>query len=180
MILSAAQTFPAQTARGEAISSAFEDQFAQEILKSDKLRVTILIGAVSSFCVALLVLALFAFDQFQQTFHGRFPRFLLTFLTFFSITLVCLLIERRLIFRRVQVRGNASALLQYLSAFVETSIPSIVLIVGVGFLGPVYTLFTPAPFVYPLFIVLSALRLNARLCVFTGAVAGIEYGLLSM
>src|SRR5690349_7796693 len=48
------------------------------------------------------------------------------------------------------------------------------------FLGPIYTLFTPAAFLYPLFISLSALRLNVRLCVFTGAVAGIEYTLLAL
>jgi adenylate cyclase len=180
MTVSAAQMFSSQPTREKAISSAFDDQFAQEILKSDKLRVTILIGAIISFCVALLLLSLFAFEQFQQTFHGRFPRFLFTFLAFFFITLSCLLVERWFIVRRVKERGKASNLLQYLSAFIETSIPSIGLIVGIQFLGPVYTLFTPAPFVYPLFIVLSALRLNSKLCVFTGAVAALEYSLISL
>ena len=40
-------------------------------------------------------------------------------------------------------------------------------------------MFTPAAFIYPLFISLSALRLNVRLCIFTGAVAGLEYTLLA-
>jgi hypothetical protein len=35
-------------------------------------------------------------------------------------------------------------------------------------------------FVYALFISLSALRLNVRLCIFTGAVAGVEYALLAV
>jgi adenylate cyclase len=170
----------AQSAREDAISTAFDDEFGQEILKSDKLRVTILMGAVCSFVVILLVLALLEFDQFQQTFHGNFQKFLLTFLGFFGVTIVCLGIERRLIVRRVAQRAKASTLLQYLSAFFETSIPSVGIIVGAQFLGPVYTLFTPAPFVYPLFIVLSALRLNSRLCIFTGAVAGIEYSVVSL
>jgi adenylate cyclase len=65
--------------------------------------------------------------------------------------------------------------LQYLSAFIETSIPTVGLVIGSLFLGPIYTLFTPAVFAYPLLIVLSALRLNFRLCVFTGAVAFLEY-----
>jgi len=63
---------------------------------------------------------------------------------------------------------------------VETSIPSAGMLVGSFFLGPIYTLFTPAPFIYPLFISLSALRLNVRLCIFTGFVAGLEYSLLAM
>jgi adenylate cyclase len=180
MNLSAAQIFSTQPPRKHAISSAFEDQFGQEILKSDKLRVTILIGAICSFCLALLLLSLFGLQQFQETFHGRYPRFLLTFLTFFAIALACLLIERHLIVHRLEERGKASPLLQYLSAFIETSLPSIGVIVGIQFLGPIYALFTPAPFVYPLFIVLSALRLNSRLCVFTGAVAGIEYSIISL
>jgi adenylate cyclase len=54
------------------------------------------------------------------------------------------------------------------------------MIVGSMFVGPIYALFTPAVFVYPIFIVLSALRLNLRLCVFTGAVAGIEYSALAL
>ncbi len=37
-----------------------------------------------------------------------------------------------------------------------------------------------AALLYPVFIVLSALRLNARLCVFTGAVAAIEYSTLAL
>jgi adenylate cyclase len=54
------------------------------------------------------------------------------------------------------------------------------MIVGSMFLGPIYTLFTPAAFLYPLFISLSALRLDVRLCIFTGAVAGLEYTLLAL
>src|SRR5262249_23394705 len=72
------------------------------------------------------------------------------------------------------------ATLKYLSAFVETSIPTAGMIVGSLFLGPIYTLFTPSAFIYPLFISLSALRLNVRLCIFTGAVAGVEYTLLAL
>ena len=51
---------------------------------------------------------------------------------------------------------------------VETSIPTAGMMIGSTFLGPIYTLFTPAAFRYPLFISLSALRLNVRLCIFTG------------
>src|SRR6185503_16045839 len=47
------------------------------------------------------------------------------------------------------------------------------------FMPPIYALYTPAPFVYGLLIVLSTLRLNFKLCVFTGAVAMVEYILIS-
>ena len=54
------------------------------------------------------------------------------------------------------------------------------MIVGALFLGPIYALFTPAAFIYPLFISLLALRFDVRLCIFTGAVAGLEYSLLAI
>ena len=60
------------------------------------------------------------------------------------------------------------------------SIPTAGIVIGSFFLGPIYTLFTPAAFIYPFFISLSALRLNVRLCIFTGAVAGLEYSLLAV
>jgi adenylate cyclase len=41
-------------------------------------------------------------------------------------------------------------------------------------------LLTPAPFVYPLLIVLSTLRLDFKLCVFTGTVAALQYWILSL
>jgi adenylate cyclase len=162
------------------ISSAFENEFAQEILKSDKLRVTIVIGAVSTTLLLILGLSVFAFEQFQRTFHGHFKGFLLSVFIVIGSTLGCLSLERAAIDRLIKKQGKPFPLLQYLSAFIETSIPTAGMIVGAQFLDPIYTLFTPAAFVYPLLIVLSVLRLNFRLCVFTGAVAGLEYLLLAM
>jgi adenylate cyclase len=80
----------------------------------------------------------------------------------------------------IRKRAQPSTALQYLSSLVETSIPTLAIMIGALFLGPLYALFTPAILLYPVFIVLSALRLNAKVCVFTGAVAGIEYAILSL
>jgi adenylate cyclase len=162
------------------ISSAFEDEFALEVLKSDQLRVTILIGVISSALLLLLFFTIFAFEQLQRTFHGHFKSFLLSVVIVIGTTLGCLFVERLLITRLIRKQGKASVLLQYLSAFIETSIPTVGIIVGALFLPPVYNLFTPAIFVYPVLIVLATLRLDFRLCIFTGAVAGLEYSALAM
>jgi adenylate cyclase len=169
-----------QSKEQSTISSAFENEFALEVLKSDKLRVTILVGAVSSALLLLLILSVSTFEEFQRTFHGNFKEFLLVVSSVIGLTLTCLLIERAAINRKIKRQGKASSLLQYLSAFIETSLPAVGIIVAAQFLGHVFALFTPAPFVFPLFIVLSALRLDFRLCIFTGAVAGLEYSLLAM
>ena len=172
--------FPRDSKHEDGLSSAFEREFALEILKSDRLRVTILGIAILSFLPLILLLLCFFLDHFQRAFHGNFKGFLATVGTFMAIVLTCLTVERLVIDYLINNQGKSFDSLQYISAFVETSIPTIGMLLGISFLGPIYTLFTPAPFFYPIFIVLSALRLNSKLCVFTGAVAAIEYSLLAV
>jgi adenylate cyclase len=126
------------------------------------------------------VLLVSSFEQFRRAFHGNIKGFLISFSVVAGSALVCLLIERATISRMIRKQKRVSKWVQYLSAFVETSIPTAGMIVGSMFLGPIYSLFTPAAFVYPIFIVLAALRLNFKLCVFTGAVAGFEYTALAL
>ena len=158
----------------------FQKEFAIESMKSEQLRVSILIGAMVSALLLVFVLTFFFFDDFQAAFHGNFKAFLWAVAIVFGVNLLYLLGERMVLDRRIRKQQPPFPALKYLSAFVETSIPTAGMIVGSFFLGPIYTLFTPAPFIYPLFISLSALRLNVRLCIFTGAVEGLEYALLAI
>lgn len=158
----------------------FEKEFAIESLKSDQLRVSILIGAIVSALLFVSVMAPIFYDEFQSAFHGNFRGFLITVYVIFGANVCYLVFERIVLGRLIKKQHKPFAALKYLSAFVETSIPTLGMMVGSTFLGPIYTLFTPAAFVYPLFISLSALRLNVRLCIFTGAVAGLEYTMLAL
>jgi len=160
-------------------AKAFEREFAHEILKSDKLRVTILIGVILSALLIVLIVALLGFEQFKRSFHGNFRGFIITFITVVGVALGCLVAEGVVIGHLIRKRAHLSTRIQYLTSFVETSIPTLAMMIGSLFLGPIYALFTPVTLLYPVFIVLSALRLNARLCVFTGAVAAIEYLILA-
>jgi adenylate cyclase len=163
-----------------ATVDVFKEEFAFESLKSDRLRVSILIGAIISALLLVSGLIPLFWDEFERAFHGNLRSFLIAVWVIFIINLSYLLIERAALTRLIKKRRKPSSVLKYVSAFVETSIPTAGMIVGSYFLGPIYTLFTPAAFLYPLFISLSALRLNVRLCIFTGAVAGIEYTLLAL
>jgi adenylate cyclase len=161
--------------RESAAPSAFENEFGLEILESDKLRVTILMWSATAGILFQLAFAAVSLDQFQQVFHGNFRSFQLCALTLYGFVMCCLAAERAAINKLIRKQKKAPVFLQYLSAFTETSIPTVAMVIGALFLGPVYTLFTPAAFIYPLLIVLSALRLDFKLCIFTGAVAGLEY-----
>jgi adenylate cyclase len=160
--------------------NAFEEEFALESLKSDRLRVTILIGAIGSSVLLVVIMSLLFSEQFDNVFHGNSRGFLQAVGVVFLVNISFLTAERIVIGRLIKKQVRPSSALKYLSAFLETSIPTTGIIVGSLFLGPIYTLFTPAAFIYPLFISLSALRLDVRLCIFTGAVAGLEYSLLAI
>lgn len=158
----------------------FEKEFALESLKSERLRVSILMGAIISALIFVLVLTPIFYDQFQSAFHGNFRGFLIAVYLIFGANVCYLTAERLVLSRMIKRQQKPFPALKYLSALVETSIPTAGMMVGSLFLGPIYTLFTPATFLYPLFISLSALRLNVRLCIFTGAVAGVGYTLLAL
>jgi len=172
-------TFRFRKAR-QTTAKAFEREFALEILKSDRLRVTILIGVIIAALLTLLGVAALGAKQFQGAFHGNLFGFVATLVTITGVTLICLVAERLTIDYLIRIRAQPSMVLQYLSSLVETSIPTFAMMIGAFFLGPIYALFTPAILLYPIFIVLSTFRLNARLCVFTGAVAGIEYSIMAL
>jgi len=159
---------------------AFERELALEILKSDKLRVTILICAVGVVSLATLTLAVFGFEDFQTVFHGQFKSFLMLVLSTMIVGLGYLIVELIVIKRLIDERRKAKPFLPYVSALIETFIPLAILLATAQFVGPAYVLLTPAPFVYPLLIVLSTLRLDFKLCVFTGAFAAIQYWTLAI
>ena len=69
--------------------------------------------------------------------------------------------------------------LRYLNAFVETSVPSVLIYLVSRETNPMHVLQSAAGFLYAVFIVLSTLRLDFRLSVFTGLVAAAEYVALS-
>ena len=159
---------------------AFESELALEMLKSDRLRVTILICAFGLMLLATLTLAVFGFEDFQHIFAGQFKSFLMVLLSTMVFGLGCLVVEFVVINRLIDRRRKAPWLLPYVSALIETCLPLAALLITAQYVGPVYVLLTPAPFVYPLLIVLSTLRLDFKLCVFTGALAAIQYWTLAI
>ena len=92
----------------------FEEEFALESLKSDRLRVTILIGAIVSAVLLVLILVPVFFDEFQRAFHGNFRSFLLAVFIIVGANLCYLIVERmaidRLIRKRQKPRGRNSRL----------------------------------------------------------------------
>ena len=80
--------------RNTATVDVFKEEFAFESLKSDRLRVTILIGAIVSALLLVLTLIPVFWDEFQRAFHGNLRSFLIALCVVFNANLIYLLIER--------------------------------------------------------------------------------------
>lgn len=156
--------------------SSFEAAFGREVLASEKLRATILSG-----CFVVGGSWILLFPQLTPL---RFPvedsRLILNMsLQLWLALYLALLACYEFGFSRVMaffIRANRPFITRafYANALVETSAPTIGLYLSSKVLG-IEALFFPMVFLYFLFIVLSSLRLNPRLCLFTGAVAGAGY-----
>lgn len=129
-----------------------------------------LLGALAAF-FPLLVLAFR--EQYLDIFHSY--RTIVWVAALFAGLALYELAARRVVGRFLERGGSPPIALRYLSAALETSIPAAMVIVAARDVDALYALDGPPGYLYAVFIVLSTLRLDFRLCVFTGLVAGLEY-----
>ena len=156
-----------------APAASFDEHFAREIVASERVRVGILAGLVAALMLAIAALYLQFHDSYQQFFSG--PRAMRRTAIILGVLLVYELTIYHVIGRRLRQGKTLPQPLRYLNAFVETSVPSLVILAAARETNPMYVLQSGAALLYGVFIVLSTLRLDYRLSVFTGLVAAIEY-----
>jgi adenylate cyclase len=146
-----------------------ERHLSREILHSERLRMAILAWLFTA--VAALVL-LFAWI------FPRGPRPLIAVAVAGGLVAYELLVRRLL--GRMLVRGvMPPAVMRFVNAAVEVSVPTLTMILVARDIEPIAVLQGPAAFLYAVFIILSVLRLDFLLCAFTGAVAAAEFAALS-
>ena len=156
-----------------SFASSFEERFAREIFESERMRMAVLavlVGVLIAFFGAMFL----AFrDDYQQYFAS--PRAIRRILFILAGLLCYELVARHVVGQRLRQEKAVPHALRYLNAFVETSVPSLMILVVARETNPVHVLQSATILLYGLFIVLSTLRLDFRLSTFTGAVAAIEY-----
>jgi adenylate cyclase len=67
----------------------------------------------------------------------------------------------------------------YANVFIETSVPSVIIMMLMLFMGPWQAMASAAPMLYPLFIFMAALYLSFWVCVFSGVVASVQFWLIA-
>lgn len=151
----------------------FEEIFSEEIISNESFRSKVLAGIIGFLIIVVLLISIAYSKQFKDV-----SQFSITI----QITLIILgvIFVRALFVSRAAKRWNrygvkAFILIRYVNTFIEISIPSIVLIIYSFSLPSVYPLFTPIALLYFLIIMLSALELDFKLCLFAGTMAMIQY-----
>ncbi len=159
---------------------AFERRLAREILAAERFRATLLAVLPTAAMLAFLALTS-AYPDVVATLLHRKVRAASGGLV--PLRRRGLRIPRSLRQREDAPRGHAaraSTLRGYGYAFVETSLPTLVIVYYATILGPVQALLMPSAFVYFVFILLSTLRLDFALSAFTGLVAASEYAAVAL
>ncbi|MBI4860036.1 MAG: adenylate/guanylate cyclase domain-containing protein [Candidatus Riflebacteria bacterium] len=151
-----------------------------ETFRSELLRSKILVAIIAGMLVLFLPAAVVSPEGFLSHLPRQHPvakvcTFLLGIIAFELIAWYGL--------RRIgddPTRAGSLGRLRVLIAFFETSLPSMA-IFGMGFIEgrPVQALLIPPVLLYFHFVMLTALSLDPRLCVFSGLVAFLEYDLLA-
>jgi len=154
---------------------ALRDQLAWETLGTEKQRIIVLLVFAGLLSLVSLIPPPVMSGQLGPIFHGNLGRFMHWRLVVLAVLTVYLVAERILLSYLIKKQQRIPPIHRYLTTLIEMSAPTAATIVTATYADPSSTLASVPVCIYPVFIVLSALRLNISLSLFTGVVAAIQY-----
>jgi adenylate cyclase len=155
-----------------ALSPEFKHALAREVLKTERLRIIALIITAIVLAAALTTTDMVAPAILDRIWRGHFPLvFVWAGLGGFVLFEASVL---ALVSRQLKRDLDVPTARRYLGAFIETSLPSLLLVAHMSNMGAVPALGFVAPLLYFVLIILSTLRLDFWLSTFTGFVAATE------
>ncbi|CAN5385050.1 adenylate/guanylate cyclase domain-containing protein [soil metagenome] len=160
------------------VSDEFRHALAREVLQTELLRIKALIATASAIAVLFWVFYVVAPEQLNRIWHGNLK------LAYVYIILVPFILFEfaihALVSRQLALDRDVPVFRRYLSAFIETSTPTLALALHINNMGSIQALGYIAPMSYFIFIILSTLRLDFWLSAFTGLVAAAELFLMAV
>lgn len=151
-------------------ANQFEHDFMREVLLTERRRVTILAGVLTGLLIGGLLLNFFFGDNLHIVVKERYWVFILL-----AVGVIYELLARRFFGYFIKLEREPPTFARYGNAWFETSLPTFLIGVFATFVDPLQALVNPISHLYFLFIILATLRLDFGLCLFTGAVAALEY-----
>jgi adenylate cyclase len=158
--------------------SGFHAALTREILVTERLRIKAVLATILLFGVALTVMHLIFPDSMERIWRGQFQLW-----KFYAVAVPLVIFEVTVLWllqRRIALNRDVPVLRRYISALIETSLPTIALAIQINAMGPERALGFVAPLAYFMFIILSTLRLDFWLSTFTGLVAAVELFAVAM
>jgi adenylate cyclase len=155
-----------------------KELYSAEIAGSERLRALILIGMLGLEAILLMVIYFFYRKQYLLLFNTHIAIYAILIFTLTIIVYEAFV--HYFIGKRMRMFFHHRSIFGYLNAFSEITLLTLLFIFIVEYSGQTVILISPATLTYFLFIVLSTLRLNFRLSVFTGALAAVEFVAVSV
>lgn len=157
---------------------AARDALNRQVLLTERLRIKAVIATVAILTIIVTIVQMVLPDIFIGISKGGFElgSTYVIFLPFLAFELLGLY----LVGRRVAQNKDVPIFRRYLSALIETSVPTAALYLHMTWMGANTALAFAAPLTYFVFIILSTLRLDLWLSTFTGFVAAAEMFALAM
>ncbi len=158
--------------------TGFHAALTREILVTERLRIKAVLATILLFAVALTGMHLIFPDSMERIWRGQFQLW-----KFYVVAVPLVIFELTVLWllqRRIALNLDVPVLRRYISALIETSLPTIALAIEMNAMGAERALGFAVPLAYFMFIILSTLRLDFWLSTFTGLVAGIELFAMAM
>jgi adenylate cyclase len=147
-------------------------------LHSERQRTTLTAG-VFALMIALLLAVVYLPGAWPAALAEPVRALFWPFLFLFSGMMVYELVLRLRISRLIARSKLPNWLFCYANVLLETSVPSVMLLLLTMQMGPWQAMASATPMLYPLFIFMAALYLNFGVCVFAGVVAALQFLLIA-
>ena len=155
------------------------DQLALQALSTEKLRVIVLLVITGLMAIQSIVPPSVLSSDLGAALQQNMGSFMRWRFAIVGFLIVYLIAQRLLVAYLIKTRQGIPPVYPFITSLIEISMPTAGLILAATYASPG----SPVPlipvFLYHVFIVLSALRLSLFLSLFTGAVAAIEFVLVS-
>ncbi|MGV7212131.1 adenylate/guanylate cyclase domain-containing protein [Bradyrhizobium sp. UFLA05-112] len=155
-----------------AISADFEHELAREVLRTELLRVKALIVTGCVMILFITAMYLIAPSVVDRVWHGTSG-----LIQVYSLLIGFVLFEvwvQSQIRRNLRLDRDVPVVRRYIGTLIETSLPTVILVLEIRSMGAIPALGFAVPLVYFIFIILSTLRLDFWLSAFTGFVAAAQ------
>ena len=158
--------------------NVIQDLFSEELFYNIKIREYIL-GGVFFILIFFMLINLFLLDT-DVSDPASIRNAFIGLLILLVVLIIRSVIVRKVLEKKKKQIKNYITKLRFINAIIEASIPTVAIILLTFFLEPIVAVNSPAVFLYFVFILVSILDLDFRVCALVGFVTALEYFIVTI